>query len=80
MSTSGRPEDTKAGKDEQQKLPTYQERLDEALEETFPASDPIAPSAAEHLERRTRTPRDEKDWELKPKHPPAKEDSAEAED
>ena len=30
---------------------SYEGTLDEALEETFPASDPISPSAAEHAER-----------------------------
>jgi hypothetical protein len=50
------------------KLPTYQELLDEALDETFPASDPISPSAAMHAEERaTRTGVDDKDWKLKPK-------------
>ena len=41
---------------------TYQGKLDEALEETFPASDPISPSAAEHAERQIRTGKDDKDW------------------
>lgn len=41
---------------------TYQGKLDEALEETFPASDPISPSAAEHAERQIRTDKDDKDW------------------
>lgn len=30
---------------------SYEGTLDEALEETFPASDPISPSAAEHADR-----------------------------
>jgi hypothetical protein len=52
----------------QDKLPTYQELLDEALDETFPASDPISPSAAMHAEERaTKTDVDEQDWKLKPK-------------
>ena len=38
---------------------TYQEHLDEAIAETFPASDPISPSAAMHAER------DSADWHLK---------------
>ncbi|MGE0312828.1 MAG: hypothetical protein AB7P21_14550 [Lautropia sp.] len=42
--------------------PTYQRSLDEALEETFPASDPISPSAAMHAEHRIRTERDDIDW------------------
>jgi hypothetical protein len=44
---------------------TYQEALDEAVEETFPASDPISPSAAEHAEKQISTQRDDKDWKLK---------------
>lgn len=41
---------------------TYQGKLDEALEETFPASDPISPSAAEYAERQISTGKDGKDW------------------
>ncbi len=52
--------------DPAQKMPTYQELLDESLEETFPASDPISPSAAMHAERRISTRKDDKDWTLKP--------------
>jgi len=48
------------------KVPTYQELLDESLDETFPASDPISPSAAMHAERRVTTGRDDVDWQLKP--------------
>lgn len=48
------------------KLPTYQELLDEALDETFPASDPISPSAAMHAAERVESARDEVDWALKP--------------
>jgi hypothetical protein len=48
------------------KVPTYQELLDESLDETFPASDPISPSAAMHAERRTSTSRDAVDWHLRP--------------
>lgn len=48
------------------KVPTYQELLDEALDETFPASDPISPSAAMHAERRVCTNCDDVDWQLKP--------------
>lgn len=46
------------------KLPTYQELLDEALDMTFPASDPISPSAAMHAEERLQTARDRTDWKL----------------
>ena len=48
------------------KVPTYQELLDESLEETFPASDPISPSAAMHADKQVSTAKDDKDWELKP--------------
>lgn len=46
--------------------PTYQKTLDEALEETFPASDPISPSAAMHAEERAEASHDEHDWTLTP--------------
>jgi len=45
-------------------LPTYQELLDEALELTFPASDPISAGAAARAEQRVSTPMDDTDWEL----------------
>jgi len=45
-------------------LPTYQELLDEALELTFPASDPISPGAAARAEERVSTPMDATDWKL----------------
>jgi hypothetical protein len=48
------------------KLPTYQELLDEALQETFPASDPIAPGAAMHTKKPVKTAMDERDWKLEP--------------
>jgi hypothetical protein len=48
------------------KVPTYQELLDESLDETFPASDPISPSAAMHAEKRIATGKDDVDWQLKP--------------
>jgi hypothetical protein len=53
--------------------PTYQEVVDESLEMTFPASDPISPSAAMHAEERVRTERDKTDWKLSPssEHQPA---------
>ena len=56
--------DGKAGKPA--KLPTYQELLDESLDETFPASDPISPSAAMHVAKQVTTGKDEVDWQLKP--------------
>ena len=58
-----------------EKVPTYQELLDESLEETFPASDPISPSAAMHAEKAVKTGKDGVDWKLKPggcKPPPLK--------
>lgn len=48
------------------KVPTYQQALDEALEESFPASDPISPGVAEKAEREVSTPKDDKDWKLNP--------------
>ncbi len=50
----------------EQKVPTYQELLDEALDQTFPASDPISPTAAMHAEREISTARNRKDWQLSP--------------
>jgi len=50
------------------RVPTYQELLDEALDETFPASDPISPSAAMHAHRQVATAKDEVDWQVEPKH------------
>ncbi|MEW6705208.1 MAG: hypothetical protein AB1430_10195 [Pseudomonadota bacterium] len=48
------------------RLPTYQELLDEAVDETFPASDPISPTAAMNAERPLSTRLDSQDWKLKP--------------
>lgn len=48
------------------KVPTYQELLDESLDETFPASDPISPGAAMHAQRQVTTGKDDVDWQLKP--------------
>lgn len=62
-----KPEDKSAQSDEG--LPTYQELLDDSLEDTFPASDPISPGAAAAAERQIKTRKDDKDWELKPDHP-----------
>jgi hypothetical protein len=47
-------------------VPTYQELLDEALDETFPASDPISPTAAMAAEKRIQTAKDGTDWTLRP--------------
>jgi hypothetical protein len=49
-----------------EKVPTYQELLDESLDQTFPASDPISPSAAMHAEKKISTDCNEKDWQLRP--------------
>jgi hypothetical protein len=49
-----------------ERVPTYQELLDDALDQTFPASDPISPTAAMHTEKQISSSRDETDWTLKP--------------
>ncbi|RZI84487.1 MAG: hypothetical protein EOP38_09025 [Rubrivivax sp.] len=64
-----------------ERVPTYQELLDEALDETFPASDPISPSAAMHADKQISTDQNDKDWHLKPgacKPPNCKEESTPA--
>jgi len=58
------------------KVPTYQELLDESLDETFPASDPISPGAAMHAEKEMSTGKDSVDWALKPSAEPAAGGSA----
>ncbi len=45
---------------------TYQQAVDESVEMTFPASDPISPSAAMHAEKETSTDVDDTDWEIEP--------------
>lgn len=62
------PQDRLAGKGKQpaEKVPTYQELLDESLDQTFPASDPISASAAMAAEKRIETAKDTTDWTLKP--------------
>jgi hypothetical protein len=54
------------GRQAEDKVPTYQELLDEAVDETFPASDPISPSAAMHADRKISTGKDSHDWTLQP--------------
>lgn len=49
-----------------EKVPTYQELLDKAVEDTFPASDPIAVGGATKILEPHTTLRDAKDWTLKP--------------
>jgi len=44
--------------------PTYQEVVDESLAQTFPASDPVSPSAALNAEREVGSERDQRDWAL----------------
>jgi len=48
------------------KLPIYQELPDDSLDQTFPASDPISPSAAMRADAAISTAKDEKDWILEP--------------
>lgn len=52
---------------------TYQQAVDESVDMTFPASDPISPSAAMHAEKETSTAVDDTDWKLEPgsAHTPA---------
>ncbi len=47
-------------------VPTYQQLLDESLKQTFPASDPISPSAAMTAEKHIATSCDSTDWVLQP--------------
>jgi hypothetical protein len=54
------------GQQPEEKVPTYQELLDEAVDETFPASDPISPSAAMNADRKISTGKDSHDWTLQP--------------
>lgn len=63
----------------EEKVPTYQELLDEALEDTFPASDPIAVGAATKPKAPVPSPRDERDWTLQPSETPPPETGAAAE-
>jgi hypothetical protein len=52
--------------DPEDKLPTYQELVDEGSDDSFPASDPPATSAATHTARPVQTARDDQDWTLQP--------------
>jgi hypothetical protein len=58
--------------DKDKKVPTYQEMLDESLDQTFPASDPISPGAAVNAEKRVQSEKDETDWKLEPQKAPKK--------
>lgn len=54
---------------EHEKVPTYQELLDASLDMTFPASDPISPTAAMYAEEQIEKAKgdiNQKDWHLKP--------------
>lgn len=50
----------------QAKVPSYQDLLDQALDDTFPASDPPAIGAATHVHEPRTTARDCFDWTLRP--------------
>jgi hypothetical protein len=52
--------------DELQERKSYQQTLDDALDDTFPASDPIAPGAAAHPEAPAQHTGEAADWHLKP--------------
>jgi len=45
------------------RLPSYQELLDETLVETFPASDPISSSSVVYVDEGHATERDAQDWD-----------------
>lgn len=62
--TGAEKADGKHEKDKPKKK-TYQAAVDDSLDMTFPASDPISPSAAMHAEKKTQTQRDDVDWTLK---------------
>ena len=69
--STGHGKQSHAKASEQDKsLPTYQEALDDALEDTFPASDPVSPSAAMKTGKKVKTAKDDKDWQLDPDHAP----------
>ncbi len=65
--------DARSSASGEDKRKTYQGAVDDSLEMTFPASDPISPSAAMHAEKKTQTRRDDVDWKLKrgSEHQPA---------
>lgn len=55
--------------EDHEKVPTYQELLDASLDMTFPASDPISPTAAMYAEKQIEKAKgdiNQKDWHLKP--------------
>ena len=65
-----------AAKEDKAKLPTYQDLLDEALDDTFPASDPIAASAATRTSSPKPSRRDTHDWCLEPERQAGAADAA----
>lgn len=65
-----------AGRKPEEKLPTYQELLDDSIDQTFPASDPISPSAAMYADAQVSTAKDEKDWILQPGSEPTSDVNA----
>ncbi|VCU71738.1 hypothetical protein PIGHUM_03826 [Pigmentiphaga humi] len=70
MTTGSKKHSDQAGADKKdENLPTYQEQLDEALEDSFPASDPIAPGTGAQTGKPVKTGKDDKDWEVKPERP-----------
>ncbi len=69
MGTDNKPDhsaNSGAQTDASGKAPTYQDVLDEALEETFPASDPIATGAAMRPRQKITTEKNADDWQLAP--------------
>lgn len=79
--TSSKPSTTEAEPESRDhatgKMPTYQELLDESLDQTFPASDPISPGAAMHADKQISTGQDDTDWTLKPGTAPVEGTDAE---
>lgn len=65
--------------DDAAKPTTYQEALDEAIEETFPASDPISP-AVERAREPISTRRNRTDWKLAHDDPAVQEGEADLDD
>ncbi len=67
--SAAKPDKAKAAQQDDEKQSsacTYQQAVDESVEMTFPASDPISPSAAMHAEKQTSTDVDDTDWEIEP--------------
>jgi len=61
--TKDTPKTTHSSKhDHSDYVKTYQDALDEAIEETFPASDPISPSHTQKIDRPISTKKNSVDW------------------